>query len=249
MKMWFEETYWFENGFCYARIQPRRRLPVVVDKTVHFRVPVLVNRKTSRPLFDSKTFHHPRAISRLRVTGFLLALMLGLVISPAADVRKERWRWSNPLPHGNNVLDMLVTTDVAVQAGDGGTVYVQRTDERWAPAVTGVTYYLRSVALMGEQFIVVGENGCILWSDYGDYFQPAQLSPATADWFEGVTASAQRAVAVGDNGSIYTSTNGVNWNKATSGTTEWLRGVAFGNGAFVAVGENGKILRSTGGTS
>jgi hypothetical protein len=170
------------------------------------------------------------------------------ITTTAIEVRPERWRWSNPLPHGNNVLDMLVASDVAVQVGDGGTVYVQGLDERWAPALTGVTNYLRGVALMGERFLVVGENGCILWSDDGNLFQPALL-PATANWFEGVAASAQRAVAVGDNGAIYTSTNGTNWAQSTSGTSEWLRGVAFGGGAFVAVGENGVILRSTTGTS
>jgi hypothetical protein len=178
-----------------------------------------------------------------------LTLIFLLSIAAYAEIRPERWRWSNPLPHGNNVLDMFVTTDLAAQVGDGGTIYVQRTDERWAPAVSGVTNYLRGVALLGERFIAAGEGGCIRWSDDGNYFQPAQLSPATSDWFEGVTASTQRAVAVGDNGSIYTSTNGATWTKATSGTTEWLRGVAFGNGAYVAVGENGKILRSTGGNS
>jgi len=176
-------------------------------------------------------------------------MLLASALGSFAEVRPERWRWSNPLPHGNNVFDMLVTTDLAVQVGDGGTVYVQRSDERWALAVTGVTNYLRGVALMEERVIAVGENGCILWSDDGDYFQRAQLSPATTDWFEGVTASAQRAIAVGDNGSIYSSTNGESWTKVTSGTSEWLRGIAFGNGAYVAVGENGKMLRSTGGNS
>lgn len=144
---------------------------------------------------------------------------------------------------------MLVASDVAIQAGDAGAVYVQRLDERWAPALTGVTNYLRGVALMGERFLVVGENGCILWSDDGNVFQRAQVSPATTDWFEGVAASAARAVAVGDNGTIYTTTTGTNWSQATSVTTEWLRGVGFGGGAFVAVGENGTILRSTSGTS
>ncbi len=146
-------------------------------------------------------------------------------------------------------MDMLVTADLAVQVGDAGTVYVQREDGRWTPVFTGVTNYLRGVALLGQRFVAVGEGGCILWSDDGYVFQPAQLFPTTTNWFEGVTASAQRAVAVGDNGTIYTSTNGAHWSKVSSGTTEWLRGVAFGNGVFVAVGENGKILRSTGGTS
>lgn len=93
-------------------------------------------------------------------------------------VHGERWRWSNPLPHGNNVLDMLVTTDLGVQVGDGGTIYVRRTDrERWAPAVSGVTNYLRSVAMMGERLIVSGENGCILWSDEQGHVSPCSTFP------------------------------------------------------------------------
>ena len=185
-----------------------------------------------------------------RLSGLALTLsaMCLSVTATAIQVRPERWRWSNPLPHGNNVMDMLVASDVAVQVGDGGTVYVQGLDERWAPVLTGVTNYLRGVALMGDRFLVVGENGCFLWSDDGNKFQPAPVLPATANWFEGVAASAQRAMAVGDNGAIYTSTNGTNWAQSASGTTEWLRGVAFGGGTFVAVGENGTILRSASGT-
>jgi hypothetical protein len=180
--------------------------------------------------------------------GALLLLIAGFPgHSPAATVRPERWRWSNPLPHGNNVLDMLVSGDLAVQVGDGGTVYVQLDGGRWAPALTGVTNYLRGVALMGDRILVVGEHGCILWSDDWKTFQKAQVTPATTDWFEGVAASEQRAVAVGDNGSIYTSTNGLTWTKSTSGTTEWLRGVAWGaSGTFVVVGEYGTLLRGTG---
>jgi hypothetical protein len=176
-------------------------------------------------------------------------LLFAFFNNASAEVRSERWRWSNPLPHGNNVLDMLVTSSLSIQVGDGGSIYVQGSDERWVPTVSGVTSYLRSVTMMGDRIIVTGENGCILWSDDGVTFQPAQLSPSTTVWFEGVTASTQRAVAVGDNGSIYTSTNGVDWTPANSGTTEWLRGVAVDGNTFVAVGENGKILRSTSGTS
>lgn len=179
------------------------------------------------------------------LAGLLLVACLPLC-GTAATVRPERWRWSNPLPHGNNVLDMLASDQLAVQAGDGGTLYVQIEGGRWAPALTGVTNYLRGVALMGERILVVGERGCILWSDDWKTFQPAQVLPATTDWFEGVAASSQRAIAVGDNGSIYTSTNGLTWTRLNSGTTEWLRGTAFGNGTFVVVGEGGTLLRGTG---
>jgi len=64
-----------------------------------------------------------------------------------------------------------------------------------------------------------------------------------------VAANGSRAVAVGDNGAIYTSTNGLVWARTASGTFEWLRGVAASSNAYVAVGENGMVLRSTTGTS
>ena len=182
----------------------------------------------------------------------LLAYFATLFCSPAsAEVRNDRWRWSNPLPHGNNVMDMKVSTDLSVQVGDAGTLYVQRSDGRWAPSNTGSENYLRSTALLGERIIAAGENGTILWSDDSVEFEQATLSPVLVydDWFEGVTVSGQRAVAVGDRGMIYSSTNGSNWTSADSGTEEWLRGVSFGGGKFIAVGEIGTILSSTDGTA
>ena len=238
---------------------PVSRVPVNLWETAGFGVFVAIdaagNRRgntsvvrCARSTVSHPAFGIPRSrprSSRLSRWALFVAAACLAVAATAAEVRPERWRWSNPLPHGNNVMDMLVESDVAVQVGDGGTVYVQGLDERWAPASSGVTNYLRGVALMGGRFLVVGENGCILWSDDGNVFQRAQVSPTTANWFEGVAASAQRAVAVGDNGAIYTTTNGTNWTQSPSGTSEWLRGVAFGGSAFVAVGENGTILRST----
>jgi hypothetical protein len=43
-------------------------------------------------------------------------------------------------------------------------------------------------------------------------------------------------VAVGEDGTILTSPDGVTWTQRTSGTSNWLNGVAYGNGLFVAVG-------------
>ena len=181
----------------------------------------------------------------LPIWGFSFLALALCAVTAAAEVRSERWRWSNPLPHGNNVLDMKVAGDLALQVGDAGALYVQQSGGRWSPAHTGVDNYLRSTAFFGERMVATGEAGMILWSDDGIDFHQAQLTPAnTMDWFEGVTASGQRLVAVGDNGAIYTSTNGAAWAVATSGTTEWLRGVASGGGGFVAVGETGTILRS-----
>ncbi len=206
----------------------------------------------SKQLVNTEQPSLNRSFMRLCRCMAILACLPILFCSPAsAEVRNDRWRWSNPLPHGNNVMDMKVSADLSVQVGDAGTLYVQRSDGRWAPLNTGSENYLRSTALLGERIIAAGESGTILWSDDSVEFEQATLSPALIydDWFEGVTVSGQRAVAVGDWGMIYTSTNGANWTSAVSGTEEWLRGVAAGAGGFVAVGKIGTILSSTDGTA
>lgn len=44
-------------------------------------------------------------------------------------------------------------------------------------------------------------------------------------------------VAVGDEGTILTSSDGATWNKMTSGGTEPLLGISYGSGTFIAVGD------------
>lgn len=53
-------------------------------------------------------------------------------------------------------------------------------------------------------------------------------------------------VAVGSNGAIMTSRDGINWTRQYSGTNEHLFGVAYGNGVFVVTG-NAVTLTSTNG--
>ena len=77
----------------------------------------------------------------------------------------------------------------------------------------------------------------VLYADDVNQFQPGTLLDGpTADWLEAVTATPTLCVAAGDNGAIYTSTNGAIWKKQNSGTNTWFRGVAAGLGNFVVVG-------------
>ncbi len=64
---------------------------------------------------------------------------------------------------------------------------------------------------------------------------------------EGVTYGAGQFIAVGDNGTIITSTDGFHWSNQISGTSVCLRGVAYANGEYGAVGDNGVIITSTNG--
>ena len=182
-----------------------------------------------------------------------LAFAEGAFPSQAAPSFPLRWRFSNPLPHGNNIIDMAysASASLAVQVSERGQVYSSTDLVLWTPRDTYLTNALRSVAFFGanNRVIITGENGLALWSDDVVTFNPATVSPATTDWFEGVAASPELLVAVGDNSAIYTSPTGTNWTRQDPGFTNWLYSVCFGLGRFVAVGETGTILRSFNGTN
>ena len=63
------------------------------------------------------------------------------------------------------------------------------------------------------------------------------------------TTSNPLFVAVGDNGTIITSSDGTTWTSRTSGTTEKLRGGAYGKSTLVVVGRSGTILTSSDGST
>src|SRR6266576_198333 len=165
-----------------------------------------------------------------------------------------RWRWSNPRPHGNNVLDMAYSPllGLGVQVAERGQLYTSDDLSTWLPRDSGVTNALRAITFFGPRIVITGESGVVLYADSpADVIAGILLDGPTGDWLEGVAASPQIVVAVGDNGAVYTCTNGVSWSRQSLpnpyGQT-WLRGVAFGNNTFVAVGENGFIASSSDGT-
>ena len=63
------------------------------------------------------------------------------------------------------------------------------------------------------------------------------------------TEESKLFVAVGNSGTILTSSDGTTWTSRTSGTTNNLYGVTYGNSTFVTVGQSGTILTSTDGTT
>ena len=186
-------------------------------------------------------------------------LLLSLTQATAAVSHPIRWRWSNPRPHGGTVVDMAYSAQLglAVQVAERGQIFTSSDLNFWSPRDSGVTNDLRGVAFFGPRILVTGVNGRLLYADQPDNWKLATSNiPSTADWLEAVAASSftSLAVAVGDNGAVFTTATGTNWTKQTS-LSEWLRGVAWGNtagsgpGVFVAVGENGRAFVSTTGAS
>jgi len=75
----------------------------------------------------------------------------------------------------------------------------------------------------------------------------SQTTPTTV-FLNDVAYAQGKFVAVGANGTILTSTNGVNWaNRTIGSTSDQLRGLAYGNGIFAAVGTGGLVRNSTDG--
>jgi len=165
----------------------------------------------------------------------------------------QRWRWSNPKPHGNNIMETAYqpALGLAVQVAERGQIYTSYDFDFWMPQDSGTTNSLRAVTFFGSRILVVGESGTVLYADSPDAFRPATLPAPTTDWLEGVAASTTLAVAVGDNAAIYTTGSGTNWSRVPPANipfTNWLRSVAYGGNRFVAVGEVGRIAESTNGT-
>ena len=158
------------------------------------------------------------------------------------------WRWSNPSPHGANVVDQAANEAWTVQVGERGQIYLSDDWQMWLPRDTYTTAALRGVTFFNGRLVVTGEAGTVLFADNPWDFHGLTLG--TSDWLESVAASPGQLVAVGDNAAIYTSSNAVSWKRVGGlAFTKWLRSVAYGGNSFVAVGEDGLIITSSSGTS
>jgi hypothetical protein len=183
-----------------------------------------------------------------------LLLLLGVLPLSGASTNLL-WRWSNPLPFGANIADLAVRSgEPVVAVAEYGQLFTSTDLVNWTRENTGTSRWLRSATYFGNTptntarlLIASGQSGTLLVSEDFTSFQTIDLN--TADWLEGITASATRAVAVGDNAAIYTSDDGTNWvRRSNNFNGVWLRGVTWRpNGVFVTVGEGGLIATSANG--
>jgi len=174
---------------------------------------------------------------------FWLPLFLSAALAPCVLAGNPVWNWSNPQPHGNDIVDMVWNGTLGVQVCELGRVYTSPNLIDWYAQASGLTNDLQAVTFLGQRIIVTGANGAIAYSDDGVNFTNASVN--TTNWLVAVAASPTLAVAVGDDGVIYTSPNGAAWtlrnNQPPNVAPCWLTSVAYGNGTFVTVSDNGGI--------
>lgn len=202
--------------------------------------------KNSQPNMKTHAKNFIRKNSRrIRQIGLLLLGCTFAVRGDAANVEQLKWRFSNPGPHGNNVVNMDWSSSLGlgIQVCERGRFYHSTNLVDWSLGESGTTKSLRGVTFFNDRIVITGEAGTVLWGDSVDHLQPGTID-ATDDWLEDVAASTNLVVAVGDFGAIYTSADGVSWTKRSFAHSDWFRAVTWSGPLWVAVGETGMIATS-----
>ena len=135
--------------------------------------------------------------------------------------------------------------------GDNGTLLTSSDGSTWTDKTSGcgMTENIWDIDLSNSSIgVAVGDNGSIYTSaDNGDSCT-SRTSGTTVEFNE-LYYGNSTFVALGDNGTILSSTDGTTWTARTSGTTDSLYSGTYGNSNFVAVGANGTLLTASDATS
>lgn len=184
----------------------------------------------------------------------------GVWVAVGGDQRNNEWRAA--LLTSNNGIDWVTrisegwSTDGTqlhgvtyangrfVVVGDRGVVLASADGVTWTTnrAIGSSRHYYKSVAYGNGRFVAVGEgDDSILVSTDGVIWQPYAAPDVALDQVEFAEG---RFMAVGEDGLIMSSTNGVDWVFEPSPTVTRLRDIVHGAGSWVAVGNNDTILQS-----
>lgn len=190
-----------------------------------------------------------RSLAHVQSPLLLLVLLLtgSLTAVPAQSqsfTASTPWRWSNPTPSGHALYDLASTNGFQIAVGELGSILTSTDTLQWIPRTAPTAQALRSVAFFKDVILISGESGTLLRWDSNGSLQKASLDLPTSAWLEALATSPSLALAVGDAGTAYTSSDGLSWRATTSPGTAWLRSASYGNGLFVVVGENGFIATS-----
>lgn len=168
----------------------------------------------------------------------------------------------------NNLNTLATNGAVVVAAGDGGVIRSSTDGITWTTrSVTefASNMYFHASAWDGSKFILVGEDynftvsawvGLVYTSPDGATWTQCYRGTTGSKQLYGVASSGSRAVAVGNNGAVLVSNDGISWSTGTvSGiTTQTLDGIAWNGSVFALVGYAGSnggavVFTSTDGSS
>ena len=114
-------------------------------------------------------------------------------------------------------------------------VYLSTDGATWTEHDTGAIYLQQSLAYGNSLFVIGTSGGEILTSANGSSGWTTQESPVSDAIFD-ITYSGTQFVAVGFNGRVVTSPDGMSWSQESSGISKVINAVGYGNGLYVAAG-------------
>jgi Pectate lyase superfamily protein/Major tropism determinant N-terminal domain len=146
-------------------------------------------------------------------------------------------------PTAYNLRTVRYNNDQWIAAGDNSIVIISLDGQAWT---FGYTDTFRAAANDGTQWVFVGDGGTIFTTNNTTLQQ--QTSPTTNNLYDITYSSTLNLfVAVGANGTIISSLDGITWNTQVSLTTNDLNKVIFDTNTnkFITVGGQGTILVSS----
>ena len=152
-----------------------------------------------------------------------------------------------------NAVTYNGTPALYIAVGDIGTIITSGDAQNWQAQISGITARLTAIASNNQNFYAaVGANSTLIISLGASTWSAVALS--TTQDLNGVTFGNGSFVVVGSGGLILTSSDGINWVSAPSGTSRNLKSVAYGMtpsgiAKFVAVGAAGTVVTSPDGIS
>jgi len=173
-------------------------------------------------------------VTGLPGTGFLAVGFTGN--SSVIQNSPDGTEWFAEYGDSSTKLRGLVAGEVTTDPGYGGMVTVTNT-------------YGGSLRLIAVGARVVGNSGVVLVRDDNGAAWTERSIPGATPGLWSVAQSPSRIVAVGESGSILTSSTSSDWSNAISLTSTALYGVAWNGTRFVTTGEAGTILTSPDGLS
>lgn len=161
--------------------------------------------------------------------------------------------WNTLFSRTDLTLQSIVFANSRFVAVGGDTVLSYTDALGWRDALLTPTAsrQLRDVAFGNGRWVAVGAAN-------SGYLNPIWTSASGIDWapvagitadFESVIFANGQFLAVGSDGAIFTSPDGLAWTPRNSTISTRLIGAAYGNGRYVVVGTRGRVLSSATGVN
>ena len=142
----------------------------------------------------------------------------------------------------NSITNVLSVTNTVGFSVNQAVIF----NNSFSTIIAGTVYYIKSIVSLTPITLSATPSGST--KSLTEASIPAQtmmdayvVSPQSLN---NIIYADNQWIAIGDAGTIITSTNGINWTNQTSNTTETLQGITYALGAYTVTGTNNTILTS-----